>query len=259
MKTAQSSSPGLIAISVSDRPVMWHRKGTPLHSSVTSYPGGRISTPVTLPASWLRADELTNCSPARMTSDARIPTRNLLPISKSLRGTSNRSRGCPGGGSSLMAHTMVPSCGYRSSTRMGSTFSTPTSRATLPWPGCPSILKGSPRSRVLPSSMTCTVSPRASASSRSWVTRITGMLVWASIALISPRMARRSSASNEEKGSSNSSAAGLVARALANATRCCCPPESSQVRRPSIPSSCNAPTSDSTLARCSGAAWRLNP
>ena len=210
---------------------MWHCRATPLQSSVTWYPGGRSSTPVTVPLAWFRADELTSLSVARITSDARSPTVTASPSSKSLIGASSRNRPAGSSASSRTTHSMVPSRGFRAATRIGRTFSTPTSRARRPCPGCPSTSNGSPRSSVRPSSITCTVSPSASASSRSWVTMMTGMFARARTPRISPRSVRLSSPSSDENGSSRSSTAGWTASARASATRCACPPDNSHVRR----------------------------
>ena len=179
-------------------------------------------------------------------SDALMPTVTQSPACSSIGASSSGASSTTGLSLPSAVRRIVPSLACRDSTLIRKRFSTPTRLATAVWPGCPSTSMGTPRAMVRPSSMTCTWSPIASASSRSWVTRTTGMGLRARVSRNSRLRERRRPASSAEKGSSRSSSRGCVAIALASATRCCCPPESSHGYLSSSPRSWKTSSRSST-------------
>ena len=80
----------------------------------------------------------------------------------------------------------------------------------------------------IPSFMTTIWSEMLMASSWSWVTKTVVTLVSCWIFRISSRVWSRRRASRLDRGSSKRSTLGVFTRALAMATRCCWPPESSR-------------------------------
>ena len=170
----------------------------------------------------------------RAASSPPVERRRRAPVSSRTSATASgrtwRETGAPAGkgkGGVRTAKRAVCTSrapGRTRTTRAGKTLRIPVRRATRGVAGRVSTSSGVPAWTISPPARTAMRSPRAQASPRSWVTRMTAKPKrWRSVCS-SRRRTRRSGASRAAKGSSSSSAAGSVARARASATRCCCPP-----------------------------------